>query len=134
MRKHFAPYRPVMVSLRSHIEPVAYIFLLKHSVQSLIVGSAYIIFSGSEDDAHFPEIGIIVVRDIIYRIIKINGIVIKTICKLPDVKSSPHREAITCQVWMTKGAVNRVIASETATRKRHSFITCFMLSPGNKFC
>src|SRR5580692_9061882 len=108
MRKHFTPNRPVVIRLRSHIQPVTYIFLLKHSVHSLIVSSAYIILPGTQDDPHFPEIGIVVIRDIIYGVVKINSIVIKTICKLPDVKGSTHRKAITRQIRMTKSTVDSV--------------------------
>ncbi len=133
MRKHFTPYRPVMRRIWPHVKPVADIFLLKNEIHPFIIWFADIVFTCSENNTHLPEIGVVVCRDIIYRIIKVNGIVIIAICKLLDIECTAHGETIAGQFRMPESSIHCMIATKTATGKCHSFKPCLMLGPGNKF-
>src|SRR5664279_1521088 len=133
MRKHFAPYRPVVIRLWPHVQPMTYVFLLKNRIHLFIICSADIVFAGSQDDPHFPEVWIIVVWNIVYGVVKIYGIIIKAIRKLFDIKSSTHGETITCEIRMPESTIDGMIASKTAAGKSHSLISRFVLGPWNKF-
>ena len=94
MRKHFAPYGPVVIGIRPNIEPVADVFLLEDGTHPFIVPATDIVFAGAQHNTHFPEIGIVVVRNIVHRIIKINGIVVESVGKLCNIKSAAHGKTI----------------------------------------
>src|SRR5664279_6540752 len=109
MRKHFTPYRPVMRCIRTEVKPVPDVFLLKDQIETFILFPADILIAGPEDDAHFPEIRVIVAGKIIHRVVEKNSVVIKSVGELLDVKRSAHRKTITGQVWMAEGRVHCMV-------------------------
>src|SRR5665213_2421458 len=133
MRKHLTPYWPVVRCIRTHIQPVVDVFKMQDATQPLVFRFADIVFTGSEHNAHFPEIGVVVVYNKIHGIVEIHGVAVKSVDEPADVKSAAHGKAVTGQVRMTEGSIYSMVTAETASGEGHSFVARFMLRPGNQF-
>ena len=58
MGKHFSPNRPVVGSMLTDIQPVLDVLLKQDAAQPFVIRLANIIISRSQNNSHFPEVGV----------------------------------------------------------------------------
>lgn len=115
MREHFLPKRPVVLLPAPDVQPVVDAFLVEQ-VRKVLVGiQANIPFRGAQDDVHLPERRMVVARKEIYRVVKIDIIVVITIHKHFYVKGAAHGEHVADQFRVLKSEIGRMVAAKTRT-------------------
>lgn len=115
MWEHLLPERPVVLFPTSYIQPVVDAFLVEKVGQVLVGVQADIPFRGAQDDIHLPERRMVIARQIVYRVVKIDIIVVITIHKHLNIECAAHGKQMADQFGVLKGKIGSVIATEAGT-------------------
>src|SRR6185312_9134142 len=114
MGEHLFPYGPVVVAVRSDVQPVGYRFGGEQTAHPFVLSAADIALRCAEDDPHLPKRGLGGAGDEVYGVVEIDIVVVVTICKGADIEDAAHRKAVRGETGMAEGEVGGMVAAEAA--------------------
>jgi len=122
-----------MRAVGTDIEPMADIFPGQEAAEGLILPAATVAVRRTQYDPHFPDGGIAGIGNKIYRIIKIDLVVIEAVREGTDIENAAHGKAIARISRVAESEIGGMISSEAASGDGHPGASRLVAGAGHHF-